>query len=113
MLQKGPTFNHVLVNNVARLPKKFEFKIRKNENSLPTTCTCYWQRAIVANSMVALLAKGCSLCQQLTAELLAKRTAPAPFGRAGASPTDFLSQQECCWERTTTGKTAFAVRQMI
>jgi hypothetical protein len=36
MLQNGPTFNHVLVNNVARLPKKFEFKIRKNENSLPT-----------------------------------------------------------------------------
>jgi hypothetical protein len=29
MLQKGPTFNNVLVNNVARLPKKFEFKIRK------------------------------------------------------------------------------------
>jgi hypothetical protein len=29
MLQKGPTFNHVLVKNVARLPKKFEFKIRK------------------------------------------------------------------------------------
>jgi hypothetical protein len=29
MLQKGPTLNHVLVNNVARLPKNFEFKIRK------------------------------------------------------------------------------------
>jgi hypothetical protein len=29
MLQKGPTFNHVLVNNVAMLPKKFELKIRK------------------------------------------------------------------------------------
>jgi hypothetical protein len=32
--------------------------------------------------------------------LLVKRTAPTPFGRAGASPTAFLSQQECCWERT-------------
>jgi hypothetical protein len=29
MLQNGPTFNHVLVINVARLPKKFEFKIPK------------------------------------------------------------------------------------
>jgi hypothetical protein len=39
MLQKGSTFNHVVLNNVARIPKKFEFKIRKNENSLPTACT--------------------------------------------------------------------------
>jgi hypothetical protein len=57
MLQKGPTFNHVLVNNVARLLKKFEFKIQKNENSLPTTCTCCWQRAIFANSTIRLLVK--------------------------------------------------------
>jgi hypothetical protein len=41
--------------------------------------------------MVDLLAKGCSLCQQLTAKLLAKRTASVPFGRAGASPTAFLN----------------------
>jgi hypothetical protein len=57
MLKKGPTFNHVLVNNVAKLPKKFEFKIRKNENSLPTACTCYWQRTIFANSTIRLLGK--------------------------------------------------------
>jgi hypothetical protein len=57
MLQKGPTFNHVLVNNVARLPKKFEFKIRKNEDSLPTACTCCWQREIFANSTITLLGK--------------------------------------------------------
>jgi hypothetical protein len=49
---------------------------------------------------VALLAKGCSLCQQLTTKLLAKRTASAPFGHAEASPTAFLSQQHSCWERT-------------
>jgi hypothetical protein len=103
----------VLVNNVPRLPKKFEFKIQKNENFLPTACTCCWQRAIFANStirllgkkalrqhVVALLAKGCSLCEQLKAKLLAKRTTSTPFGRAGASLTAFLSQQECCWERT-------------
>jgi hypothetical protein len=63
MLQKGPTFNHVVVNNVARLPKKFEFKIRKNENSLPIACTCCWQRAIFANSPTRLLGKK-ALCQQ-------------------------------------------------
>jgi hypothetical protein len=57
MLQKEPTFNHVLVNNVARLPKRFEFKIRKNENFLPTACTCCWQRAIIANSPTRLLGK--------------------------------------------------------
>jgi hypothetical protein len=34
--------------------------------------------------LVALLAKGCSLCQQLTAKLLAKLTVAVPFGRAGA-----------------------------
>jgi hypothetical protein len=32
--------------------------------------------------------------------LLVKRTASVPFGRAGASPTAFLSQQDSCWERT-------------
>jgi hypothetical protein len=113
MLQKGPTFNHVLVKNVARLPKKFEFKIRKRkilcqqrahavgkEQSSPRALQGCWERRLFANSMVALLAKGCSLCQQLTAKLLAKRTASAPFSRAGASPTAVLSQQECCWERT-------------
>jgi hypothetical protein len=31
---------------------------------------------------------------------LAKRTASAPFGHAGASPTAFLSQQHSYWERT-------------
>jgi hypothetical protein len=44
MMQKGPTFNYVLVNNVARLPKKFELKIRKK-----------WK--FFANSMHMLLAK--------------------------------------------------------
>jgi hypothetical protein len=34
MLQKGPTFNHVLVNYVARLPKNLNSKFEKNENSL-------------------------------------------------------------------------------
>jgi hypothetical protein len=63
MLQKGSTFNHVVLNNVARIPKKFEFKIRKNENSLPTACTCCWQRSIFANSPTRLLGKK-ALCQQ-------------------------------------------------
>jgi hypothetical protein len=57
MLQKGPTFNHVLVNNVARLKKSLNLKFEKNENSLPTASTCCWQRAIFANSTIRLLGK--------------------------------------------------------
>jgi hypothetical protein len=57
MLQKGPKFNHVLVNNVARLQKSLNLKFEKNENSLPTACTCCWQRAIFANSTIRLLGK--------------------------------------------------------
>jgi hypothetical protein len=57
MLQKGPTFNHVLVNNVARLKKSLNSKFDKNENSLPTACTCCWQRAIIANNTARLLGK--------------------------------------------------------
>jgi hypothetical protein len=32
-------------------------KFEKNENSLPTACTCCWQRAIFANSTIRLLGK--------------------------------------------------------
>jgi hypothetical protein len=32
-------------------------KFEKNENSLPTACTCCWQRAIIANSPTRLLGK--------------------------------------------------------
>jgi hypothetical protein len=94
-------------------------KFEKNENSLPTACTCCWQRAIFTKEQsctIRLLGKK-ALRQQhgspvgeglfplptangLTAKLLAKQTASVPFGRARASPTAFLSQQECCWERT-------------
>jgi hypothetical protein len=46
MLQKGPTFNHVLVNNVARLPKSLNLKFEKMKI-----------RKFFANSMHMLLAK--------------------------------------------------------
>jgi hypothetical protein len=32
-------------------------KFEKNENSLPTACTCCWQRAIFANNTIRLLGK--------------------------------------------------------
>jgi hypothetical protein len=63
MLQKGPTFNHVLVNNVVSLPKKFELKIRKK-----------WK--FFANSMNMLLAKSNLRQQRYKA-----------VGKEGSSPT--------------------------
>jgi hypothetical protein len=68
------------------------------EQSSPTTLYGCWERRLFANSVVALLAKGCSLCQQLTAKLLAKRTASAPFGHVGASPTAELCHQSLDFE---------------
>jgi hypothetical protein len=63
MLQKGLTFNHVLVNNVARLPKKFELKIHK-------------KLKFFANNMHMLLAKS-NLHQQHYKVV----------GKEGSSPT--------------------------
>jgi hypothetical protein len=52
--------------------------------------------------MVVLLAKGFPFANNLTTMLLVKRTMSVPFGRVGASPTGFLSQQDSCWERTAS-----------
>jgi hypothetical protein len=57
MLQKEPTFNHVLVNNVQGYQKSLNSKFEKNENSLPAACTCFWQRAIFSNNTIRLLGK--------------------------------------------------------
>jgi hypothetical protein len=43
----------------------------------------------------------------LMAMLLVKRTASVPFGRAGASPTAFISQQDSGWERNPFANNRF------
>jgi hypothetical protein len=45
--------------------------------------------------------------------LLVKRTASVPFGRAGASPTAFLSQQDSCWKEPLRQQPVFAIRPWI
>jgi hypothetical protein len=88
-------------------------KFEKNENSLPTACTCCWQRAIFANNTIRLLGK--KALRQQRGSPVGEGLLPLPtangeaVGEADgvgtvwprrASPTAFLSQQRSCWERT-------------